>query len=768
MRDGSGGRGAILAVSFTEHLAGLDTERLTALLEHRADVLVEPAPRDVHELAQRLNGLDSLAAALPRMNHDQAAVARAVALHGVSSVSSLAEQLRVPERDVRALVDELCERGLAWTDGERVGLVERLAGHFAAVVGGFLPVAHIARQARVDDLRTAVAGLGADPAGLRKPELIERLTALVTDPGTVSAAVRAVSEPARRHLDALIRSGGMYDFEGFGRRQDDDATAALVRSGLLLDGPYGEPELPREVAVLLRRGDDGPTGRPALPESADPANEGRAEAEGALLALTTLLDEARGHPLARLKKGGVGSRERARLAKRLSLSDTALWIDVAHAAGLLASRADGYPAAAGYDGWREEEPSARWATIALVWFGLDLAPTSRETVEGELAPPLPMESAAGILRRALLRAAAGGRSLRAVIEHLDWFCPFHPYDAVRRDRKVDAALREATQLGIVAGDRLTGLGEHLVDVAARSDPAPELARRVAQMLPQVRGMLVLQSDLTAVVSGQPDAAAARLLALAAEPESRGVAATWRFTPASVRAAMDAGWTAEELRAELAAVSGRELPQPLDYLIADVARRHGAVRVRATRCCVTGSEPEIAEILHSRSLAALKLSRLAPTVLASPSEPDELLTRLRAAGFAPMPEDEGGVVIVPERTSAPAPRPDARQPRPRVAAPDLAARLLAGGSAPVQPVSTTHDRLSGLAPRLEQAEVALLVDALEHGRDVQIVYRNEAGNRTVRDIRPHELYGRRLSSWCHLRSAEQVFSVAGIESVSSVG
>lgn len=754
-------------MSFTEYLGGLDAERLAVLLEHRTDVLVEPAPRTVHELAQRLNGADSLSLVLPRLNHDQVITAGAVAVLGVSKVSALAHRVHAPEEDVRAVVDELCARGLAWTDGDRIGLAERLVEHFAADVAGFRPLTHIARHIRVDELRAVVVGLGADPTGLRKPELIERLTALVTDPTTVAAAVRDLPDRARSHLESLARSGGFDHFGGFGRRHDD-LTAVLVRAGLLLEGPGGSSELSREVAVLLRRGDERVTGRPALPESADPANEGRAEAEGALLALTTLLDEARGRPLARLKKGGIGARERTRLAKQLALSDPNLWIDVAHAAGLLASNPDGYPAATGYDGWREDEPAARWATIALAWFELDLAPTSRETEEGEVPPPLPLGSAGGMLRRALLRAAAGGCSLRAVIEHLDWFCPFHPYDATGRARKVEAALHEARLLGVVAGDRLTGLGEHLVEVAAGSDPAPELARRVADMLPRVRGMLVLQSDLTAVVSGQPDAAAARVLAAAAVSESRGVAATWRFTPAGVRAALDAGWTADELRVELAAVSGRELPQPLEYLIGDVARRHGAVRVRATRCCVTGSEAEIAEILHTRSLATLQLSRLAPTVLTSPLEPDDVLPRLRAAGFAPMPEDPSGVVIVPERVSAPGSDSGARRTRPRVTATELAARLLDGGTAPIPPASATQQRLEGLAPGLAPAEVTLLADALEHERVVRIEYRNKTGNRTVRDIQPHELYGRWLSSWCHLRSGQREFSVAGIESVSPVG
>ena len=159
---------------------------------------------------------------------------------------------------------------------------------------------------------------------------------------------------------------------------------------------------------------------------------------------------------------------------------------------------------------------------------------------------------------------------------------------------------------------------------------------------------MLQSDLTAVASGQLSAAASRLLAVTAVPESRGTATIWRFTPDSVRAALDDGWSADELRAELAAASDRPLPQPLDYLIGDVARRHGSVRVRGVRSCVTGEEAEISEILHTRSLRRLQLSRLAPTVLASPLEADDLLPKLRAAGFAPMPEDADGVVIVPKK------------------------------------------------------------------------------------------------------------------------
>jgi hypothetical protein len=285
-------------------------------------------------------------------------------------------------------------------------------------------------------------------------------------------------------------------------------------------------------------------------------------------------------------------------------------------------------------------------------------------------------------------------------------------------------------------------------VADRVEALEELASRAADLLPVTRWMRVLQSDLTAVVSGQPDAAAARLRAATATSETVGTATIWRFSPATIRAALDAGHRAQDLRAELTTLSGRPLPQPLDYLISDVGRRHGHIRVRGSHCAITasGAETETAEMLATRSLRALHLSRLAPTVLTSPSDPDKVLAALRKAGYAPMPEDTDGTVILPADPAPATPRMDPPVVRRRVPAAELAARLVAGAPSAE---SATHTELAALASRLDQAEIALLADALDHGRDIRITYRNKVGNRRVRDIRPQQLYGRWLRSWCHL-------------------
>ena len=105
-------------------------------------------------------------------------------------------------------------------------------------------------------------------------------------------------------------------------------------------------------------------------------------------------------------------------------------------------------------------------------------------------------------------------------------------------------------------------------------------------------------------------ALSRLLDEVAESESRDVASSWRFTPDTVRAALDAGRTADGLLAELAAVADNPLPQPLTYLVRDVARRHGQLQVFAVACCVQVADAALgAEVAAHRGLASLRLRAL---------------------------------------------------------------------------------------------------------------------------------------------------------------
>lgn len=769
--------------SCAEYLSGLDEAALIALLQARPDVLVQPVPRGFSQLAQRLGGADSLGAALRAVNRDMVIVGQAVAALGSSAtVPDLVRLLGAPEPVVREAVAELRGRGLIWDSAGTLCLPERLEAHWSAQIGGGRPVAKIAGAVLAENLRAALSAFGADPAGLRKPELAARLSELMADQPLLAQVIAGLPEPARERLDELRR--GYHDhYPGYGYRRprgDRDPTELLILAGLLLPVNH-QLELPREVAVAawLAERELTLTGRPHIvPASADEAavrRAAQAAAQEALRGVTTLLDEAGAASIVALKKGGVGPRERTRLAKRLSISEDvlALWIDLAYAAGLLGQTDAGYAPTQAYAQWRAGEPSQQWAGLVDAWFRLEHAPTSRETQgDKEQPPPLPLVSGAGLLRRVLLSAARSGRSVNAAAKEIDWFVPLHGYDPEQRAVKVAAAVREADLLGVIATDAMSELGEHLLAVAecAPENAVAELAQRCAVLLPETPCSVILQSDLTAMVSGQPSVAVSRLLNASAVLETHGAARTWRFTPASVRAALDAGWSAEDLRTELAAISARPVPQPLEYLITDVSRRHGRIRVRGMRSCLIAEEALVLEILHTRSLTKLHFSRLAPTVLSSPTSLDEVLKRLREVGLSPMAEDAQGTVIVETRPEHQASAPDRviiTRLRSVLPATELARRLAADPQGAITGAvadSDTFELLARLNRHLDDAELELLSDAVDHQNDVLITYRDRNGTRSTRVIRPQQLYGTWLDSWCYLRDAQRDFAIANIEAV----
>jgi Helicase conserved C-terminal domain len=770
--------------SFADYLSGLGEGSLTTLLHARPDVLVQPVPRGFSQLAQRLGGAESLGTALRTANRDMVVVGQGIVALGASAtVPGLVRLLGASEQAVRGAVAELCGWGLAWDSSGILCLPERLEAHWLMEIGGSRPVAKIAGSVLAENLRAAVSAFGAATDGLRKPELAARLSGFMADLPLLAKIIAELPKPARDRLGEYRR--GYHDYySGFGRPRpragDRDPTELLIAAGLLLPANHG-CELPREVAVAgwLAERELTLTGRPNIPPAgADEAavrRAAQAAAQEALRGVTTLLDEAGAAPIAALKKGGVGPRERTRLAKRLSIPEDVLvlWIDLAYAAGLLGRADAGYAPTQSYAGWRAGEPGRQWAVLVDAWFLLEHAPTSRE-IQGdkELPPPLPLGSAAGLLRRALLSAARSGASVRAAGKEIDWFFPLHGYDAGLRADKVAAAVREAELLGVIATNAVSELGEHLLAVAgsAPEDAVEELARRCAALLPETPCSVILQSDLTAVVSGQPSAAVSRLLNDSAVAETHGAARTWRFTPASVRAALDTGWSAQDLIAELAASSAHSVPQPLEYLITDASRRHGRIRVRGMRSCVIADEALITEILHTRSLTKLHLSQLAPTVASSPFSLDDVLARLREVGLSPMAEDAQGTVIVEARPDHQASAPDhaiITKPRSALSATDLARRLVAdpqGTTVGAAADSDTFELLAQLNCHLDDAELELLSDAVDHHNDVLIVYRDKNGSRSTRAIRPQQLYGKWLDSWCHLRNAQRDFTIANIEAV----
>jgi hypothetical protein len=186
-------------------------------------------------------------------------------------------------------------------------------------------------------------------------------------------------------------------------------------------------------------------------------------------------------------------------------------------------------------------------------------------------------------------------------------------------------------------------------LALLSDDPPRLTAALAGI-----GELVdkahLQADLTAMVAGTPSSALADTLAAVADRESSGAASVWRFSPDTVRRALDSGWTAESILDELTRIAAGGVPQALTYLIRDMQRRHGVIRASTVACCLRSDDTALlAEVAADRRLRRLGLRLIAPTVLAGAKPVPETIAALRKAGYAPVEENADGSAVIEATT-----------------------------------------------------------------------------------------------------------------------
>jgi Helicase conserved C-terminal domain len=490
--------------------------------------------------------------------------------------------------------------------------------------------------------------------------------------------------------------------------------AALgLRGGLVFpDWPGPPPEEPLDPIP------DGPALAAAAATRAVVAAEG----------ICTRLDR---RPLPLVRAGTLAVRDLRRLARDLDLLDDelALLVDLLVEAGMLAvggpfeQRSLGLRPEA--DAWLAGPRARRWADLAVAWRAADLALEDHLADRHGLAPqgadrarPLDgrRQAAAAARRRGLLEALVGLPPDRAtdpdgLAALLAWRQPLlwptppppgrrpgpgatvrdgrqpgpaaavgdprgpGPAAAVRDRRRpgptaaVRAVLDAAGFLGLAA----TGGGRAQPGLAAGAwvagAGAAELAGAAARSLPDGSDRLLVAGDLTVVAPrGLAPAVEARLAALA-DRETAGGTATWRVHEASLRRAFDEGRSAGEVLDFLRRHSDTPLPQALEYLIADAARRHGRLRVGGAATYLRGDPALVAGAVRSSAGRRLGLRELAPGVAVTPRPQHELMAALRKAGEAPLAEEPDG-----------SPRPET--PRPvRHAQRATAGTRGAGGAAP---------------------------------------------------------------------------------------
>lgn len=305
------------------------------------------------------------------------------------------------------------------------------------------------------------------------------------------------------------------------------------------------------------------------------------------------------------------------------------------------------------------------------------------------------------------------------------------------------------------------------------------ARLLAPLLPEPLDHVLLQADLTAVAPGPLRRPLADTLGVLADVESKGGATVYRFTPGSVRRALDAGRSASDLHAFLAEHSRTPVPQPLAYLIDDVARRHGHLRVGAASAYVRCDDDAVLnEILADKRAAGLRLRRLAPTVLAAQADPAGLLEGLRSMGFAPAAESAEGDVLItradahrtPPRT-APEPVPDG-PPTPDATLLAAAVRAIRAGdlasTTPRKPSGAAPAMTGGDLPRTTSAEtLATMQAAVLTGESLWIGYVNAEGSASQRVIAPVRVEGGFVTAYDHTADEVRTYPLHRITGVAEL-
>ncbi|MGQ4480736.1 helicase-associated domain-containing protein [Streptomyces sp. SAS_276] len=864
--------------SLAEALRTRDDASLAALLRSRPD-LITPVPTDLTQLATRAGTRGSVVRALERL--DRFALQTAEALAVASDPASYDELLALMAGDLRdpAVVHPLPralaalrEQALVWGADDRLRLV-RTARELLAP----------------SPQHPSPTGLGPTVAEATAGMSPGRIQEIVTAAGLPSthdpvSAVASLTKlfTARRRMKTLLAGAPGESLEvlnrlvwgpPYGQVTADPAPWLrwLIDRGLLLPTAPGTVVLPREVALHLRAGRAHREVEPVAPAVEAKATHrpqvvdttAAGQAYTALATVEELLkDWDEGGP-AVMRAGGLSVRDLKRTAVALDVAEpvAAFWVELAYAAGLLASDGEAderYAATPAYDEWLDQPAAQRWARLAEAWLtatrtsGLVGGRDAKERTLSALGPGLD-RSAAPEVRHRVLGLLAGlpegaSPSAESVLARLRWERPVRGAgggqrstggagsaegagsgagagaqgDDDLRSRLARWTLGEAEMLGVTGRGALSRQGRALLglesvgagdgadpsapsasspDPSGPSGPGDKLpvhhhrppthadplspaeqatasaaaARILAPLLPEPLDHVLLQADLTAVAPGPLERPLADMLDVLADVESKGGATVYRFTPGSVRRALDAGRSASDLHDFLTAHSRTPVPQPLAYLIDDVARRHGHLRIGAASAYVRCDDDAVlSEILADKRSAGLRLRRLAPTVLAAQADPAALLDGLRAMGFAPAAESaEGDVVITraharrtPPRT-APDPVPDG-PPTPDTTLLSAAIRAIrAGDRASTTPLKTTTPP-NGELPRTSSAETLATVQAaVLTGTTLWIGYVNAEGAASQRVIAPIRVEGGFVTAYDHTADEVRTYPLHRVTGVAEL-
>ncbi|MEP9414911.1 helicase-associated domain-containing protein [Gordonia sp. VNQ95] len=761
------------ASALADDLASRSDAELADLITLRPD-LASPPPQGTQVLAQR--ALSPASAALAGESLD---------LLGLAVLEVLID-LGPPESDtvsLPAVRSALADRADADEVEVRVDLLRRLA-----LIWGPDDALHIGAHA-ASALPWRGLHLIGPPAERTAAELTRRLAAL--------------DERERELLGALSRGPALGRSRDAAPDADPAAPVArLIADGMLARIDHQTVELPPQLGQLLRdepplqtdnlrrpRPEDDSGSRRFSARDVDAAAGG--EALEAIRHATALLRVLGATPAAVLRSGALGVRELRRLTKATGLDQqrVALLIEIlGHARLIDAGFPDPPPPGdtgehvfaptTTVDTWLHQPRERQWYTLVEAWLTMPRRAwqVGEPDRDGTAIPALSgdnYDAHAPAQRRTILSAMALGPtaapvSVAGLVSLLAWQ---HPHQMRRLgSHVVEHTLREAREMGLVAHHALSSVGRAILEADAGADDAPIVAA-MRTALPEPVDHFLTQADLTITVPGPMTPELAEQVEMVADLESGGAASVYRVSEVSVRRALDAGRSSSELIAMFTAHSRTPVPQSLTYLIEDVARRHGQLRVGIASSFIRCEDAAtLAAVLRSEAAAHLSMRALAPTVAVSPSEIRDVLDSLRAAGFAPSGEDSSGELVDMRERGSRVPVTRARRhaiPPRRAALNDdqvlaVIGRLRSGDrAATARPASASASVRAG---GNGETATALIQLALRAHRRLRVGYVDAHGSASQHVVTPQALGSGQLIGVEDGTDDEQRFSLHRITSV----
>ena len=601
--------------SFSDYLRSVDDAALLDLFTARPD-LVTPVPPDIASLAVRACSAPSLARAIDSLNQWQFQVLEAAA--------SLNEPFL--EKSVVALTDKEAKGALEHL--VTVGLV------YPSDDGMRLPT-----QLR-DVIGTEPAGLG--PASMAKLKLSE----LDDAPADAKKVLeRLIWGPPRGSVGDIKNPGPGVNW--------------LLEKKFLVPLDQRTVVLPREVAIALRGGKIHKERFIKQPSLSGAKRDERQVNLAAIANVSTvlrwveeLLNFWADEPADALRAGGLGVRDLKIISTHLGVDEscTAFVAELAYLASLISIDADDRILPSNkFDIWLMQTPADRWQMLASQWLITSRVSGLVGRVEAKnvaaLGPELDRVNAARVraLTLELLRENQGiAPEWNSFKEVLSWRAPVRRNSSLQEEL-AEWTLREAEWLGITGQGALSKFGAQFLDGDDLSS--------INEDLPKTVDHILIQSDNTAIAPGPLEHEISQALAMMAEIESRGGATVYRFTESTIRRALDHGKTGDEIKTFLIKTSKTPMPQPLEYLIADVAKKHGKLRVGNTSSFIRCEDTAlISQIMNDKKLEILALRRIAPEVVICDMDATDAMRVLRECGYLPAGESANGMILTGPRSN----------------------------------------------------------------------------------------------------------------------